>query len=50
MVEVPPGDRIVQRTWRNVHVIRPRAANNPDCVASMHGRSILGLPPTDIQF
>jgi len=49
-VEVPPGDRFVQRTWRNVHAIRARAGNSPDCVAAVLGRSVPGLPPTDIQF
>jgi len=40
----------IQRAWRDVHVMRAHAGNNPERAAFVFGRSEFGLPPTDIRF
>ena len=43
-------DNPIQRAWRDVHAMRAHAANNPEKVASVFGRSEFGLPPLDKVF
>ena len=40
----------MQRAWRDVHAIQAHAANNPEKVSAIFGRSELGLPNQDLLF
>lgn len=40
----------IQRAWRDVHAIQAHAANNPEKVAAIFGRSEFGLPNQELLF
>lgn len=40
----------IQRAWRDVHAVRAHAANNVEKIASILGRSELGLAPEGFRF